>query len=80
MYYRVANYGDSIFDVDWTLQSSETTIAPDENNFREYRYLIGGDGGDVNSFTQYQLKLVFTTSNQSKPPVVKDLRGIALAV
>ena len=80
LYYRVANDGDSIFDVDWTLQPSETTIAPDENNFREYRYLIGGDGGDVNSFTQYQLKLVFTTSNQSKPPVVKDLRGIALAV
>lgn len=80
LYYRVANDGENIFDVDWTLQASETTVAPDGENFREYRYLIGGDGGDVNSFTQYQLKLVFRTNNQSRPPVVKDLRGIALAV
>jgi hypothetical protein len=80
LYYRVANDGENIFDVDWTLQSSETTIAPDRENFREYRYLIGGDGGDLNSFTQYQLKLVFRTTNQSTPPIVKDLRGIALAV
>ena len=80
LYYRTANDGENIFDVDWTLQASETTVAPDGENFREYRYLIGGDGGDVNSFTQYQLKLVFRTNNQSRPPVVKDLRGIALAV
>ena len=80
LYYRTANDGENIFDVDWTLQASETTVAPDENNFREYRYLIGGVGGDVTSFTQYQLKLVFRTTNQSKPPVIKDLRGIALAV
>jgi len=80
LYYRTANDGENIFDVDWTLQASETTVAPDENNFREYRYLIGGVGGDVTSFTQYQLKLVFRTNNQSKPPIVKDLRGIALAV
>ena len=80
LYYRVANDGENIFDVNWTLQASETTIAPDGENFREYRYLIGGDGGDINSFTQYQLKLVFRTNNQSRPPVIKDLRGIALAV
>ena len=80
LYYRTANDGENIFDKDFILQSSETTVAPDENNFREYRYLIGGDGGDLTSFTQYQLKLVFRTNNQSMPPVVKDLRGIALAV
>lgn len=80
LYFRVANDGDDIFQTDWTLQASETTIAPDENNFREYRYLIGGDGGDINPFTQYQLKLVMNTNNQSKPPIIKDLRGIALAV
>jgi hypothetical protein len=80
LYYRVANDGENIFDVDWTLQASETTVAPDGENYREYRYLIGGDGGDLNSFTQYQLKLVFRTTNQSTPPIVKDLRSIALAV
>lgn len=80
LYYRTANDGENIFDKDFTLQASETTVAPDGENYREYRYLIGGDGGDLTSFTQYQLKLVFRTNNQSRPPVVKDLRGIALAV
>ena len=34
--------GENILDIDWTLQSREQTVAPDDRNFREYRYLIGG--------------------------------------
>lgn len=80
LYFRVANDGENIFDKDWTLQSTETTIAPDPNNYREYRYLIGGDGGDVDPFTQYQFKIVMRSNNSSKIPVFKDFRAIALAV
>ena len=80
LYFRTANDGENIFDVDWTLQSTETTVAPDGENFREYRYLIGGQGGDVDPFTQYQIKLVMTSTNSSKVPVFKDLRAIAMAV
>lgn len=80
LYYRTANDGVNIFDVDWTLQSSEQTIAPDVNNFRDYRFLIGGDGGDVDPFTQYQFKIVMRSNNSARVPVFKDFRAIALAV
>jgi len=80
LYYRVATDGENIFDKDFTLQAAETTIAPDGNNFREYRYLIGGDGGDIDPFTQYQFKIVMRSNNSSKVPVFKDFRAIALAV
>ena len=80
MYYRTANDGVNIFDVDWTLQSAEQTIAPDPNNFRDYRFLIGGDGGDVDPFTQYQFKIVMRSNNSARVPVFKDFRAIALAV
>jgi hypothetical protein len=80
LYFRTANDGEDIFDIDWTLQSSETTVAPDGNNFREYRYLIGGQGGDVAEFTQYQYKIVMRSNNSSAIPVFKDFRSIAMAV
>jgi hypothetical protein len=80
LYFRTANDGEDIFDIDWTLQSPETTIAPDGNNFREYRYLIGGQGGDVAEFTQYQYKIVMRSNNSSAVPVFKDFRSIAMAV
>jgi hypothetical protein len=80
LYYRVATDGVVIFNEDWTLQTPEQTIAVDDNNFREYRYLIGGDGGSVDPFTQYQFKIVMRSNNSSKIPVFKDFRAIALAV
>ena len=80
LYFRTANDGEDIFDIDWTLQSSETTVAPDGVNFREYRYLIGGQGGDVAEFTQYQYKIVMRSNNSSAVPVFKDFRSIAMAV
>jgi len=80
LYFRTANDGVNIFDVDWTLQSAEQTIAPDVNNFRDYRFLIGGDGGDVDPFTQYQFKIVMRSNNSARVPVFKDFRAIALAV
>lgn len=80
LYYRTANDGVNIFEVDWTLQSAEQTIAPDPNNFRDYRFLVGGDGGSLDPFTQYQFKIVMRSNNSSLVPVFKDLRAIALAV
>ena len=71
--------GENIFDIDWTLESPEQTIAADERNFRDYRFLIGGDGGDVDAFSQYQFKIVMRTNNSAKVPFFKDLRAIAMA-
>ena len=80
LYWRVSNGDQNIFDVDWTLETVEDAVAPDENNFREYRYLIGGDDGTVDPFTSYQFKIVMNGNNSSKPPVFRDFRSIALAV
>jgi len=79
LYFRTANDGTNIFDVDWTLQAVENAVAPDDVNFREYRYLVGGDTGTVAPFTQYQFKIVFKGSNSSRVPFIRDLRAIAMA-
>ena len=56
---------------------------PKDNNpniFREYRYLIGGQGGFLTAFTKYQLKIVMRSTNQALVPRFQSLRGIALSV
>ena len=80
VYYRVARDGTDIFQEDFILQDRETAVAPDGENFREYRYLIGKQNGDIAPFTQYQLKIVMTSTNSSLVPIFKDLRVIAMAV
>ena len=49
--------------------STETEI------YREYEYEVSGL-----DFSQYQIKLLFVSSNQAYTPIIKDLRAIALAV
>ncbi len=81
VFYRTSN-GDNITDVAWTEASLENNVPSDENPaiFRDYQYLIGGQGGGLSPFTQFQIKLVFTSTNSSKVPVLKDFRAIALGV
>ena len=81
VYYRTAGAGVNIRSVAWTLQTVEAPIPTDQNPsiFREYRYLAGGPGGSLTPFTQYQLKIVFRSSNMARVPVLKDLRVIAMA-
>ncbi len=59
--------------------TAETTVAPDDRNFREYRYMIGGDTGTIDAFTEYQFKIVFRGNNSSKVPFIRDFRAIAMA-
>jgi hypothetical protein len=80
VYYRIATDGEDIFSKNFTLQTAENTQAPDGSNFREYRYLIGGDNGNLDAFTEFQIKIVMTAVNSARPPIFKDLRAIALAV
>lgn len=81
VYYRTAGGAENIRTKDWTLLGLEAPIPSDENPtvFRDYRYLAGGIGGTLTPFTQYQLKIVFRSSNAAKVPVLKNLRVIALA-
>lgn len=82
VYYKTLSENDNILDVNWTLATKEADVPSDENRevFRDYRYLIGGDGGSLDPFTIFQIKIVFKSTNSSKIPVIKDLRVIALGV
>lgn len=83
LYYRV-NDGETgnILTNPWIKGEIETDMPSDENTtvFRDYRYLIGGQDGSLDAFDQFQLKIVFTSTNSSKVPVLQDLRAIALSV
>ncbi len=82
MYFRVATDGDELNDLSWTPfntdGSPDSSIVPaeDDTTFKEYKYTAT----DINDFTNFQLKIVMKGTNSSYPPVLRDLRGIALAV
>lgn len=81
VYYRTAGEGQVIRDQRWVLLTEETNNPADNDPtvFREYRYLAGGDGGSLPAFTEYQVKIIFRSTNSAAVPVLKDLRVIALA-
>jgi len=80
LYYRTAAEGENIIDKSWILDTPENTLPSDDNPsiFREYTYLIGGDDGTLDSFSEYQLKIVFRSVNSSAVPKIRDLRAIAM--
>jgi hypothetical protein len=83
-YYRTTSAEDVrlLGDVAWIAfnddGSPDTTVPPAEDDltFREQQYSVS----DVPGFTAFALKIVMTGTNSSYAPVVKDMRGIALAV
>ena len=79
MYFRTAASDENLIDKDFVYQAPEQDIAPDAENFREYRFLAGGNGGTLDDFTQYQVKIVMKSTNSSRVPIFKDLRVIAMA-
>lgn len=82
VYYRIAAGDEILIDQNWVLLPEETSNPSDEKRttFREYQYIAGGPGGGLTSFTQFQAKIVFRSTNQARVPVIKDLRVIALSV
>lgn len=82
VYYRTATGDEVLGDKNWVYLPEETNNPSDENPtiFREYRYLAGGQGGNLPAFTQFQVKIVMRSTNAAKVPVFKDLRVIALSV
>ena len=81
LFFRTATGDEVLIDQPFVLQPEETNNPSDENRtvFREYQYLIGGQGGDLPAFTQMQFKIVFRSTNMARIPVIKDLRVIALS-
>lgn len=82
LYFRTGTSDEVLADKTFTLVTPENTLPKDSNplTFREYRYLIGGQGGDLVAFTKYQLKIVMRSTNQALVPKFQSLRSIALSV
>jgi hypothetical protein len=83
LYFRSATSDENINDNSFTLINAENVIPADNSVrvFREYSYLIGGQGGNtIPSFTKFQLKIIFRSTNQAKVARIRDLRVIALSV
>ena len=84
VYYRVTGAEEvrNIKDLSWVPfngdGSEDISVTPAENDktFKEYKY----SESNINHFTAFQIKIVMKGSNSSYPPLIKDLRGIALAV
>jgi len=80
VYFKTATSDENLDDIGYTQVLEDTNNPADEDGvtFRQYEYLAGGQVGNLGSFTQFQVKIVMTTSNTSKSPKIKDLRTIAL--
>ena len=84
MYYRVSSAEDArkLGDVAWIGfngdGSPDSAVSPEENNyiFKEHQY----SRTDIPAFAVFQLKTVLTGTNSSYPPLIRDMRGIALAI
>ena len=84
MYYRLSNADDArkMNDLNWIAFNGDgtpdTAVPPSENRyqFKEHKYSASG----LTTFTAFQLKITMTGTSSCYPPIVKDLRGIALAV
>ena len=84
VYHRALGPEDErkIEDLSWTpfnTDGSEDTIvipAEDDTTFREYKYSVAS----LNQFTSFQIKIVMKGSISTYPPIIKDMRTIALAV
>lgn len=82
VYWRTASAADNIQHKIWNLANPENSLQPDTNKnvFREYRYLVGGDGGTMDPFVQFQVKIVMRSTSSAHVPSFRDLRVITLAV
>jgi len=88
VYYKVANTNDStIFDDrNWYLMSQVTPeyiVSEFSNDYREYVFGTNGGvelvtNGTLDNFNVYAIKVVFSSSNTSRPPKARNLRAIAL--
>jgi hypothetical protein len=84
VYYRITGASEvrNITDLSWTPfntdGSEDVAVTPALNDsiFNEYKY----SSNTITGFTAFQIKIVLKGTNSSYPPIVKDLRGIALAL
>ena len=85
VYYRTgSDVDDDLYTKEWVYIASENN--PPNNpppftgaaEYSEYSYLIGGRDGDLTDFLQFQLKMVFRSTNTCEPTKLKSIRAIAV--
>ena len=84
LYYRITSAEDArkLGDVAWAAfnsdGTSDTAVDPSKDSltFKEQKF----SASDLPEFTAFQLKVVMSGTNSSQPPILRDMRGIALAV
>ena len=84
MFYRTTSVDDvrKLGDVAWrafnTDGSADSSPEPskNDNDFKEFKF----SQSDLEPFSAFSLKIVLTGTISSYPPLIKDMRGIALAV
>jgi len=80
VYYKTGTADDDLDDLPYVEIAEETNNPADEfrGPYREYQYLPGGQVGNLDAFTKFQVKIVMTSTNSYRFPIIKDLRVIAL--
>ena len=84
VYFRTTSADEvrTIGDIDWTpfnaggVEDNSVSKSKDDFDFREYQY----SQEQLNAFTAFQIKIVLKGTNTSYPPILRDMRGIALAI
>jgi len=84
VYFRLSGpeITERLEDLSWTPFNTngeeDTTVSPaeDDETFKEYKYTAS----NLSEFTAFQIKIVMKGTNSSYPPVIRDMRGIALAI
>lgn len=82
--YKVLGSNDSadFNEQDWAYFNSsgesDTVVSPSDDrvSFKEHEYTVN----DLEEFTAFCIKIKMVGTNSSEPPLIKDLRAIALAV
>ena len=65
-------------DLAWVQMTADKTITESKNylDYREYSFESSG----LNGFISFAIKIVMKSTNSAEPPLIKDLRAIALAL
>lgn len=81
-YYKMLTTGsDANFDsLGWTLVAPDAAIPSTENpnDFSEIQYTVDETDLSNKQFTSFAVKIVFTSTNSSAVPVLRDFRAIAV--
>ena len=80
VYYKIQESDDTtqFEDLAWIEMTADKSIA-ESKNYQDYRENTFEASG-LNSFISFAIKIVMKGTNSAEPPLIKDLRAIALAL